>query len=575
MGVFDLGPYAILKPSVLNGALALGYEDSSGIKQAAEATGWISVVVSPVGTGGWPGAPQIRVPVDLHSWLSQLVVDVRLGRPGYDGPEPLPIFTTAESQLPTLNLELLVERLPPINSQWDRMQVIRLARQTWQRRSPLRLPVRVQPIGSQADSALNVIRGRPWFARNSDVRKFELVLSLPLSKATAMLLEQDVVLCATAALPAVLKIVASAIVEKRPRLIVVLGTSPLTSAEALPDGVSLLVVPLKSLTDAGEFVKEILYGIIHDCPLSTALKSATLRAGSQLRSPASLTSDPLAIHDLRLQDALIGVLDEALRLYAAPFPGIDRLANSRWIRERKGLSATLTRANNADATLRSAVDDVLKLQADFSRERKGFVPIVKARKALESARVKRQEFDRYLSTIAVDPRVIMANKRRQDRRVDVTLLRADSRYVLDPFVRSGERLIAGERYHLRVQIGRRSHASLIVGEAPAIDSILPDTDPAKGHHLHIVLFAMDFGTESATMRTVFLPRYGSSEPVLFQVIAPNVSGLVRLRIGVYYDLPGETATSAAPSAYFLQTTDKWQEPYLTGQKGKELGYFLR
>jgi hypothetical protein len=26
---------------------------------------------------------------------------------------------------------------------------------------------------------------------------------------------------------------------------------------------------------------------------------------------------------------------------------------------------------------------------------------------------------------------------------------------------------------------------------------------------------------------------------------------------------------------FLQTTDEWQDPYISGEKGKELAYFLR
>jgi len=40
-------------------------------------------------------------------------------------------------------------------------------------------------------------------------------------------------------------------------------------------------------------------------------------------------------------------------------------------------------------------------------------------------------------------------------------------------------------------------------------------------------------------------------------------------------LAGKPAPKKPTGKGFLQTTDKWQDPYVAGTKGRELAYFLR
>jgi hypothetical protein len=40
-------------------------------------------------------------------------------------------------------------------------------------------------------------------------------------------------------------------------------------------------------------------------------------------------------------------------------------------------------------------------------------------------------------------------------------------------------------------------------------------------------------------------------------------------------LKGKPAPKRPTGKGFLQITDAWQDPYISGEKGKELAYFLR
>src|SRR5262249_51229856 len=144
--------------------------------------GYVSFRVSPVGTAGWPGAPSILVPSELSFFLSQLISEDARRQPNNNESEPIPIFVAelsahdeiaarayaswqkrgcpwgspevdwslaeaqlgvSEANLSALSLESLVERLPPVAMEWPRIEVIRLARENWERRSPFQLPLDV------------------------------------------------------------------------------------------------------------------------------------------------------------------------------------------------------------------------------------------------------------------------------------------------------------------------------------------------------------------------------------------------------------------------------------------------
>jgi hypothetical protein len=586
MASHDLGPFVILRVSLWDGKLWLGYEDSRGKNRYPGEPWYTPFSVATAGTDGWLNTT-IWVPTDLSSLLSQMFAETRRGRPGYNGPEPIPVFAAkfsveqqtaacayslwqergsptgspevdwfrAEAQLGVSKFlsipapEVLIERLAAIVAEAPKIEVVRLARENWLRRTPFQLPLKIQPIGPGADHALDIIRNRAWYRDEPDVQEFGLVISPPLGlEHPSGLLLHDVVVCDAADIAPVLKVIASAALGERPRLVVVLDDVPLHSLEPLPDGISLLVVPLPHSGGAGEFVKEMLYGIIHDNPLPAAVKSAMLQRGSLLGGPARLVSDPMAIQDLRLRDALAAVVHDALELHSAPLAGLE-MAWYRDVRESEGLDALMW-VNETSAAAQAAVENALNLSANFTQESEGLVPIAKARKDLHRARQIQQSIDPHLATIAADSDVMSALGKQEERRVDITLMRAEPGYSWNLFVLPGDRLETRARYQLRVQIGRKSPSSLILEETPAIDPILPDTDPAKGHYLHIVLFPLDFRCLSPTMCRVFLPQYSSSGAVLFEIAAPETPGPARLRVGVYYDLPGEVSLETPPPEYW-------------------------
>jgi len=123
------------------------------------------------------------------------------------------------------------------------------------------------------------------------------------------------------------------------------------------------------------------------------------------------------------------------------------------------------------------------------------------------------------------------------------------------------------RYKLRVHIGRKSPASLMTEESPAIDPILPDTDPTKGHYLNVVLFPLDFICDSPTMHRVFLPQYSSSDAVTFVIVAPATPCSAILRVGVYYDFPGEASLDATPERYWNHLLQLFLLESSVGQPG--------
>jgi len=119
------------------------------------------------------------------------------------------------------------------------------------------------------------------------------------------------------------------------------------------------------------------------------MKSASLKISTHVAGPGRLVSDPMAIHDLRLKDALAEVLHEALALHSAPLAELDQ----SWFAQKSEsqvLGSALARAGEAAALTRSAIDQALVLQSNFSRETEGLVPIAKAIRALRDARENRR-----------------------------------------------------------------------------------------------------------------------------------------------------------------------------------------
>jgi hypothetical protein len=154
-----------------------------------------------------------------------------------------------------------------------------------------------------------------------------------------------------------------------PRLVAVLDRDPAATSLLLlgelrvPEGMSVLWVPLLPGSDTvseASFVKELLYGIIHDYPLHEVTKSSVRLAGASLNGPPVLIADPASVEDLRMTDALAAVVDEAMALEAKIDPGdVDRFLS------RAGPLAppTLAPLLRGAASLAQPIKDALTITA--------------------------------------------------------------------------------------------------------------------------------------------------------------------------------------------------------------------
>jgi hypothetical protein len=117
----------------------------------------------------------------------------------------------------------------------------------------------------------------------------------------------------------------------------------------------------------------------------------------------------------------------------------------------------------------------------------------------------------------------------EDRRVDLALLKMDQRSTA---VTEDEALLPLAHYQVRVHIGERSPESLLPEPPPPILPLLPHSP--SGHDLEVAIFGKDFAIDGETIQPLFLPANGASEPVYFQIIAPEQPGPAQFRIGIYH-----------------------------------------
>ncbi|HEX8209733.1 MAG TPA: hypothetical protein VF584_06060 [Longimicrobium sp.] len=119
------------------------------------------------------------------------------------------------------------------------------------------------------------------------------------------------------------------------------------------------------------------------------------------------------------------------------------------------------------------------------------------------------------------------------RRVDIGIERLGGRDVFEG-IDPEQALQPGQAYRLRVHVGTPLPASLVVGEVPPIDGLLPAPDDGRGHELDVVVFPKTFQLRSPAVQPLRLPLRGSSAPVFFTVNAPEKPGRAEMRIAVYH-----------------------------------------
>jgi hypothetical protein len=269
----------------------------------------------------------------------------------------------------------------------------------------------------------------------------------------------------------------------RTRLLVLVGdqeaSRPLAAATSISWARSVV-----ALDAASHAVTDLLEGFAHDLPLHEAVATIQPR-------PAVL-STPDAVHDLRLLPLLESVTVDAYDLETM-------------------LSTDTTGMTEIGQRL---------MQVHFAQESLGLFPLAALRATL-----------RELRSLAGAPAVVAEPT---ERVLDAALRRGPDVLAASPqfYVEGMTTLQAGGHYLLDVRIGQRSSRSIVRGEQPAIDPLLPDS--RHGHDLEFVVFPGAFEVVGSRRRPLHLPPSGPSDLIEVELVAPRTPGTYALRYGIYH-----------------------------------------
>jgi hypothetical protein len=324
-------------------------------------------------------------------------------------------------------------------------------------------------------------------------------------------------------------------------------------------GTSLLILPIGGRYGSpSEAIVELLREFAHDVPLHELGRHINA-ADWQRNRPSVLWSQPEALDSLRLSQAVSGVAGEILGLPStATGPGLKTIYGAQLRRaldfDAPGSfsdtgSFPLDSIDGPTSIVRSDelggafFETALRGIRDFSHESDGLIPMAVLRKAIASQRGREPQVAKTIAE-ALQPDLQKDYLNQQARTVDITIRRVNSDGTAGVFIASQDSLSAGVVYRIRVQIGRRSSVSLVIGNIPPIDLLLPPLEKGRRHLLHVALYTNDFTLKSPILQPVELPEVGPSPEILFDVSPLPGVRVAHARVAVYYDLPPEAAATA-------------------------------
>jgi hypothetical protein len=551
-----LQPWLIVHLTLSPGNLWLSYEAN---EREDFATRDISLTIVPGESAGWtrvsiPPQPlfdtplfsdlQVYIPADLFDVMRRLLQDLPLQRYGPHalGPVPLPLFINPPVSLAGLPWEQLFESLFPADIDPNRIQLARLARAQWSARIPFRLPLRIMAVGTESLNSLQELLSASFYTENVDVQAYGLHVQFSDLTSIEKSLRQtspDVVVVNEEGIETVLRSVNKLpkTSNLRPRLIIFLGTPAgklyLSNVDPGP-GSSLLWISTKTVGDHRKLLKEFFYNIIHNYPMHEAIKTAIRKVPAPFSPEVLLIADPISNQDLRLSDALDEIAKEAFILDQTLAPGdIEAFLTRMDFHTAESLRSHLKYAIDIRTSYQPQLIQT-RSQIDFGREDTSMVPLAQAERALVSMRSAFAEMRQSLLHISNNPIYLKTVQEHQERRVDMTLDSLNEDLI---YREHGPSWSLGVRrpYRLRVHIGQGRHEnSLMVGEVPPIDPLLPEPEGEQGHLLEVVVFEKGFKLLSPRLQPLRLPLLSGSAPVFFEMVAPETTGPAELRIVIYH-----------------------------------------
>jgi hypothetical protein len=515
----------------------------------------------------------------------------RIGKVYVYGARPLPMFVESILSAPAEVLKATRGGLSPLDELdrfvqgvegvSEKIQVVQLAPGPWPSPPPFRLPLDVLTVGSASAALRDAINSRDWLAEiqtadaglvTTDHWVRELV------KRTASDRETDMLICAGADLGKIAPVLRLA--RHRPRLVV--GLVEVASASEaiplprgrLPSGSSLLLLPFGgNLGSASAAIVELMRDWAHDRQLHELGRRLNKDDMSRAR-PSVLASRPEALDALRLSQAILEVNREILALRKSGTEAgldklkyrLDRLPRPRLQYDRQGQAASrLRRAlridqprvsidlENVERDLRSSVPSIdiggayyestLNQIRHFQRETDALLPITKVRRQIVEDRAAEADIQDAVEEALAQPALREVLLAEQARTVDITMERDFGAKRAAQFLTSADYLIARQKYRMRVQVGRRSSVSLVVGDVPPIDLLLPPPKRGRRHVLSVAFYTQDFDLgKTPPMQRLELPELGASDPLYFDVVPRQNLESAKARIAVYYELPPDAPT---------------------------------
>lgn len=520
----DHRKWAKFQLTYVEGSLYVEYEDGLGNTTRNESLDG-QVYYENNDTGGYFMHPRV------HEWLNTaLSMDPATRKlSGETIPVPLAIFLGNASQWRFYeDLFFLRTVFPTLENKADSWQYINFQPASFS--DTFQLPFNIQFRGPDADSMLENFKSQEWYASNSAIQTHGIHLSGSAdTKETAdVLILQDREAGKWLSERSLKKV-------KDPRLLILLDPYPLFDLDlnrirSLPFAV--IFIPYKTVKEGEFLLREIINCILQDLSLHETVFYIN-RKHLPTNPSLLLFASPASNQGIRMSVAADSQQHKFYELSRTVnlTPGYIDLTGSvgknyqEWFEKmRQSNKGSDTFANSFGPSTRSF---------RFEEFLKGFTDLAKQEKEFSDIEDDANSLKQKLQSIIRNPEIRETIRQKLERKADISLDEFRENLQWAP-IHKYQILKPGKRFRVNVVIGQRSDYSIMTGEVPPIDLVLPDPEKNMGHELDIVLFPKSFTLVSESLQKIHLPMMGGSGIARFECLAPESTGMAALRICIFH-----------------------------------------
>ena len=280
------------------------------------------------------------------------------------------------------------------------------------------------------------------------------------------------------------------------------------------------------------FFKEFMYSVIHDFPLHEALHTA-IHSQNAKEVSGVLFASPVSNHSLRMTDAVDAFKKEVHEYSKVINPGNLDDFLQKFSEKENSIASTIKNAFSDDVAINSYFNEIQDSDLKFLGESTGLVPLSEARGQFSARKGNFQKIFLDMKSIVNNKEIFNVIRDKQERKADITIDQLNDQLLYTPFIKNWT-LVQGKQYRLNVSIGQSSSNSLMEGDVPSIDPLLPDPDGENGHDLDIVIYAKDFALLSPSIQTARLPALGGTDIARFIISSPVDLDVASLRVCIFH-----------------------------------------